>query len=355
MNLFFNLFFSLFFLFPLSVISLSACREKTPQIVPPSLVIYTYDSFMDKGGLGPEIQKLFEQKCQCKIEIQTQGDVGQLVSRLEMDSKTGRKTAQIVVGLDQFLFERAKPWIESWGAWVPKNYAQIPPDLKLGSGFLPMDYGVMTFLANREVLKAKKLFIPKKLKDLLHPEWKKSLLLQDPRTSSPGLVFLHYTEAVLGKDVWKFWKELRFQWLTLAPSWSSSYQLFLKGEAPLVWTYVSSQAYHRAHGDSAGVFEALVFEEGNPLQVEGAAWVKDSTSSDAQKLLALGFLEFLISDEIQRLVPKHNWMMPVIQNTQLPVEFQSLPQIRNPLRLSVTQEKNQELLKNWGRVVSVSH
>src|SRR5206468_2130798 len=116
-----------------------------------------------------------------------------------------------------------------------------------------------------------------RLTELSAPAWKRKLILEDPRTSTPGLDFVLYARAALGERAREFWRGLRGQWLTLAPGWDAAYGLFLKEEAPLVWSYTTSQAYHEEHGDAAGEnrrYSAILFEEGQPIQVEGAALVK---------------------------------------------------------------------------------
>ncbi len=333
---------------------LSGCFGGKPEQKKPDLVIYGHESFVSKGGLGPAVQPLFEAKCQCKIQLLAVGDAAQILAKLELDSRRGKSEAQLAVGFDQYSFERAKNYLDLWPNWTPALYEKIPSDLKLGKGFLPYDFGLMTFMSDQTAIRGRQLSAPGRLKDLLFPEWKKSVLLEDPRTSTPGLIFLLYTQAVLGKGVWKFWEEMRFQWRTLAPGWSGAYQLFMKAEAPLVWSYFSSQAYHRAHGDTAGKYQALTFEEGHPIQVEGAALIKNGFESEPQKLLAMSFLEFLLTAEVQKLVMKKNWMMPVMPNIQYPAEFQSLPQVKNRIQLVATPKEIEEALLKWGQVVSGS-
>ena len=340
-----------FLILSLFALTLSGCFETKTEEKKPDLTIFGHNSFVGKGGLGPEIVSLFEKKCQCMLKMIPVGDAGQIISRLELDARRGKSEGQVAVGFDPYTFERAKAFADPWTNWTPARFDKIPSDLKLSSGFLPYDFGLMTFIADTTQIKGKKIVAPKHLTDLLHPEWKRSLLLEDPRTSTPGLLFLIYTHAVLGEKAWKFWDEMRFQWKTLAPGWSGAYQLFMKGEAPMVWSYFTSQAYHRAHG--AGTrYEGLVFEDGHPIQIEGAVLIKNGFESQEQKLLAMSFLEFLISPEVQALVPRKNWMMPVIPDTQLPTDFQSLPQVKNRLQLVATQQQIQDLLAKWNRVVS---
>src|SRR5688500_14945985 len=87
----------------------------------PDLVVYTYDSFVAEGGLGPAILPLFEKRCGCKVNALGSGDGGQLLNRIQLDARGSGARAQLVIGLDQLGWERAKPWLEDWGAWRPRG------------------------------------------------------------------------------------------------------------------------------------------------------------------------------------------------------------------------------------------
>ncbi|MDX9784075.1 MAG: thiamine ABC transporter substrate-binding protein, partial [Spirochaetia bacterium] len=97
--------------------------------------------------------------------------------------------------------------------------------------------------------------------------------------------------------------------------------IFTKGEAPLVLSYSTSPAYHKAYEDSER-YKALVFTEGHAAQVE-LAGILDSSKrkKDAEK-----FLDFLISAEAQALLPETQWMYPVNVETRLPDSFAVVPQ-----------------------------
>jgi thiamine transport system substrate-binding protein len=344
-----------FFFFLLFVFSLGSARNSfaTPQ----ELVIYTYDSFVAQGGLGPEIFPLFEKKCGCRVRAIPSGDGGQLLSRLQLDAERGKPGAQIVLGIDQELWVRAKPWLESWKGWIPRGLGDLLSETQVEEGFLPFDYGVLAFMADRQALKELGLEPPSSLSDLLKPEWKRQVLLQDPRTSTPGLLFLLYSNEMIPN----FWKKFRGQWLTLAQGWSQAYGLFLKKEAPLVWSYTTSQAYHDEKGGNrigdsrARRYEAILFREGQPLQIEGAALVAGANPSSDSIGLARSFLEFLISPEVQTKIPLKNWMFPAlkpgVKNFKLPPSFEALPRPRKVIRFHQGADAVKEALSQWRAIV----
>jgi ABC-type thiamine transport system substrate-binding protein len=80
----------LFFLAPFFALTAHADCE---------LVIYTYDSIVARGGLGPEIFPEFEKRSGCKIKTLASGDGVQALSRMELDSKRGKPPGQILLGI----------------------------------------------------------------------------------------------------------------------------------------------------------------------------------------------------------------------------------------------------------------
>jgi thiamine transport system substrate-binding protein len=128
--------------------------------------------------------------------------------------------------------------------------------------------------------------------------------------------------------------------------------MFLKGEAPLVWSYVTSEAYHRTKWAEAerGRYRAVVFEDGNPVQIEAAAILKDAPGGPAMRKRALEFLELLVSEEIQKKIPETQWMMPTRLGVKLPMAFQTLPVAKKRFTPDVPREKLDETIERWRQV-----
>ncbi|MGZ3689673.1 MAG: thiamine ABC transporter substrate-binding protein, partial [Bdellovibrionota bacterium] len=320
----------------------------------PDLVIYAYDSFVAKGGLGGEILPLFEKKCGCHVRALGSGDGGQLLTRLQLDAERKQPGAQIVLGLDQQTWPRAQPYLEEWGEWTPTGYDRLPRFLQIARGFLPIDYGYFSLIGDRKTFEEMKIPFPEKpiaFRGLSEPQFARKILLEDPRTSTPGLAFLLMTKALAGAEFGDYWKSFRRQWLTLTPGWDAAYGLFLKEQAPLVWSYTTSQAYHREHGDLAGRYAAILFEEGEPLQIEGAALIRGGTRGDQQRKLARGFLEFLLSSDVQAQIPLRNWMLPVKSSGPLPKSFRDLPVPTHRIPVASDPAEINRTLQEWSKAV----
>ncbi len=342
----------------IAAVSCLASSAGAGEVAPFDLSVITYDSFVSKHGLGPEIIPLFERSSGCKTRVTGAGDGGQLLNRLELDAKRGSvPEAQVVVGIDQQLWEDVKPLSEPWGKWLPAGYAKLTKAATVENGFLPFDYGTFALMADTVALKRAGIVPPSSLTDLLKPEWKRNLILEDPRTSTPGLALVRYTLAVYGEKAWGFWTRLKPQWLTLAQGWDAAYGIFLKGEAPLVWSYTTSQAYHEEHPDQGaplGRYRAIHFEEGQPVQIEGAILVRGAfqgTTSVRKLECARKFLDFLISPEVQKRIPLKNWMFPVVAGTELPASFKRLPAAKRVVQLPLKGFSPSVILPKWSRAV----
>ena len=83
--------------------------------------------------------------------------------------------------------------------------------------------------------------------------------------------------------------------------------MFIEGEADMVLSYTTSPAYHLiAEEDDSKA--AAIFEEGHYMQIEVAAKIAGTDQSD----LADQFLDFMVSDAFQSVIPTTNWMYPAV-------------------------------------------
>ena len=280
--------------------ALAALTSAPASADTPKLTVYTYSSFVAEWGPGPKITPIFEGQCGCKIEWVSVGDGAALLSRLKLE---GDKTsADVVLGLDTSLTGEAT----ATGLMAPHGVDLQALKLPVSwsdPDFVPFDYGYFAFMWDTQQLKDP----PKSLAELTAPGAEPKILLEDPRTSTPGLGLMLWLKAVYGDKAADAWKGIAPKILTVSKSWDEAYGLFTKGEAPLVLSYTTSQAYH-VLSDKTERYKALVFPEGNYMEIEVAGTLKTSK----QPALAKQFLQFLVSQDFQREIPTTNWMYPVV-------------------------------------------
>ncbi|MEM1235266.1 MAG: thiamine ABC transporter substrate-binding protein, partial [Pseudomonadota bacterium] len=133
------------------------------------------------------------------------------------------------------------------------------------------------------------------------------VVIQDPRSSTPGLGLLLWVKAAYGDEAPAMWEALSDNILTVTKGWSEAYGMFLEGEADMVLSYTTSPAYHLiAEDDDSKV--AIPFDEGHYMQVE----VAGKLAATDQPELADQFLAFMVSDAFQSIIPTTNWMYPAV-------------------------------------------
>lgn len=317
------------YLFKISVLSLLVCsaffgcKKSDSSARKSELVVYTYDSFSGEWGPGPEIARLFEEKTGISVTYTDCGDGVQILSKAILEKN--QPYADVLVGVDNNLYERAK---ESGVLEVfkPSSASSIKDGLSasLGGDWLltPYDYSPFAIIYNS----LSGIEPPSSLEDLTKDIYKKKLILMDARTSTPGLGFDIWVRTVYGDKYDDYMNRLAPSILTTAPGWSVGYGMFTNGEAPLVISYVTSPAYHIEYGEG-DQYKALEFSDGHVMQVEGAGIVKGAPNKDGAKK----FIEFLISEEAQSIIPLTQWMYPANKNVVLPQSYSSLiePKILN--------------------------
>lgn len=309
------------------------------------LTVAAYDSLMSKQGWGTWVVEAFRKRCNCEVRVVTVGDAGALVTRFEIEMKRKNPEIDVYLGIDQNLLAR-----------VEKDCGPIDSKLQYGvrrEKFLPFDWGEYRFLVRDEAMKSAGVADPVSVFDLVKGPYRKRFVLEDPRTSTPGLAFLAFVEGAersrsnFSDGLESFWRAMRTQWVTLAPSWDSAYALFLKGEAAMVWTYSTSLAYHRSRHEEG--YRLLSLKEGAPIQVEGA--VVSQKRLDANRDLISRFLAFLVSKEAQSQVAEKNWMFPIRSDVPLPDSFRGIarPNLLKPEFLSPASIN--DLLNRWRKAV----
>lgn len=269
-----------------------------------TLTIYTYESFTAEWGPGPQVETAYEATCGCDLRFVSVADGVALLSRVRLEGEGTR--ADIVLGLDTNLTAEAR----QTGLFVPSGVDASPVTVPGGwsdDTFLPFDYGYFAVVYDSTLLSEP----PASLKDLVEGDPAEKIVIQDPRTSTPGLGLLLWVRSVYGDEAPQAWARLRQRVLTVTPGWSEAYGLFTKGEAPMVLSYTTSPAYHMLAEDEQK-YRAAVFAEGNYMQVE----VAGMTKTGAENPLAKDFLAFMMTPAFQDVIPQTNWMLPAAATSE---------------------------------------
>lgn len=277
------------------------------------LNVYTYDSFASKWGPGPQIKRAFERQCDCEVNyVAVHGSTG-ILSRVQLEGASSR--ADVVLGLDNSLLVEA----QNTGLLKPHKVALTvlqTPFAWHDKTFLPFDYGYFAFIYDRTKLRAP----PRSFQQLVDADDDLKILIQDPRSSTPGLGLLLWVKALYREQAAAVWRKLARKIVTVTRGWSEAYGMFINGEADLVLSYTTSPAYHMIV-QGTDQYQAAAFSEGHGMQIEVAAQLKNAP----HPALAQRFMNFIATDDFQAAIPTGNWMYPIKDLADgLPAAFDEL-------------------------------
>ena len=270
-----------------------------PAAAAETLTIYTYDSFDADYGPGPKLKAGFEKVCVCTLNfVATDSSIGAL-RRVQLEGTV--TAADIILGLDTSLTGEAR----ATGLFAPHGLTLDQLSLPApwtDPDFTPVDFGYFAFVYD----KTKVPNPPKSFDELIKLPESFKIVLEDPRSDTPGLGLVLWIKAAYGDRAPEIWKGLKPHILTMARSWSDGYGLFLKGDADMALSYTTSPAYH-AIAENNPNYAYADFAEGFYPQIEVAGILKSSP----HQALAKKFLAWLATPDAQAIIPETNWMYPL--------------------------------------------
>ena len=273
------------------------------------LTIYAPDYFASEWGPGPAIKQAFEASCgDCEIEYVT----GDVLPRLRLEGD--RTQADVVIGLNTDDAEAAR----QTGLFAPSNVDTSDLTMPVewtDETFVPFNWGHTAF-----VYDATKIDPPASFHALVDAPDDLRIAIQDPRTSVSGLALALWIHRVFGDDAEAAWEGLAPKIVTVTKGWSESYGMFTEGEVDMVLSYTTSPAYHIiAEGDDTK--KAAIFPEGHYVMVETAGQIAGTDQPE----LAQAFLDFILTEDFQSIIPEGNWSLPAkLDPAKMPEGFAAL-------------------------------
>ena len=313
--------------------------------------LLAHDSFVVSEQLVAD----FKAQTGITLEVVTGGDAGTVVAGAILAA--GAPTADVLFGIDNTLVSKA---VEA-GVFAP--YASpaldtLVPVLRddTAAGLVtPIDYGDVCVNIDDTWFAEKGFTAPATLDDLVKPEYRDLLVVQDPATSSPGLAFMLATIATYG-DAWPdYWTKLRANGVKVAASWTDAYEgSFTRGsgDRPLVVSYATSPPAEIVYAADPKPEQpsTSVMTSGCYRQVEYAG-VLAGTANEAA---AQQVVDWLLSEPVQADVPLSMFVFPAREDTSLPDVFTSFAaKVAEPLQLDAGEVSANlaDWLQTWGEVM----
>lgn len=336
------------------IILVSACGNNKPMTEIPTLRVMTHDSFEVRADLVAS----FEEANQVKLAFIKSGDTGSALNKAILAKEA--PLADVFYGVDNTFLSRALEAgiFESYSSAMLKA---IPAQYQLDGGnyLLPIDYADVCINFDKGWFSAHKIAVPGTFEDLLKPENKNLLVMENPATSSTGLAFLLATINYFGVENYlDFWEGLRNNGLVVVNDWNTAYFTNFsassgRGPQPLVVSYASSPVAEVVFAETelAESPTGSMTTTGTCFrQVEFAGILKGTQ----ERQLAEKFLDFLLSVPFQKDMPLQMFVYPVNPQAQLPAEFIQFSQTAiEPASLPAEQiSANREIwISDWVNIV----
>jgi thiamine transport system substrate-binding protein len=301
--------------------SSTATAPSQPATTPEALTVMTHDSF----AVSESVIQQFDEQNNAKVIFLKSGDTGAALNRAILSKNN--PLADVFYGVDNTFLSRALD-AGIYEAYHSPLLDVIPGQFKLDpeDRALPVDYGDVCINYDKAYFSNHNLPVPQSLDDLAKPEYQGLLVVENPATSSPGLVFLLTTIAYYGTNGYlDYWRSLRDNGVVIVSGWETAYYTNFSGSSghgpqPMVVSYASSPAAEVIFAETP-IQEAPTASITAPntcfRQIEFVGILKGTEHLP----LAQKFVDFMLSVPFQQDMPEQMFVFPVNPNAKLPQVF----------------------------------
>jgi thiamine transport system substrate-binding protein len=316
---------------------------------PSEVVLVTHESF----NLPEELIAQFEADTGLTLTVRAAGDAGALTNKLVLtkDSPTG----DVAFGVDNTFASRAidEGVFASYAPTLPEGAEDYELEGDDEEALTPVDSGNVCVNVDDTWFADRGQEPPTTLDDLTDPAYADLLVIPGATTSSPGLAFLLATIAEYGDGWPDYWADLMANGATLTDGWTDAYQAEFtqgggKGDRPIVVSYDSSPAF-TVDGRGATTTSALL--DTCFTQVEYAGVLAGAANPEGAEQV----VDWLVSDEVQAVLPDNMYVYPVSDAVELPADWAEFaprpesPYVVDPAEIA---ENRDDWLTEWSDVTS---
>ena len=314
--------------------------------------VMTHDSF----EISTDVLEAFQTENNAQVTFLKSGDTGTAVNKAILSR--GAPLADVFYGVDNTFLSRALEQ-DIFEPYVSPLLAEIPDGFELDPQFraLPVDYGDVCLNYDKAYFAEKDLEPPHNLEDLLKPEYRDLLVVQNPATSSPGLAFLLATIGHFGEDGYlEFWEGLVENNVLVVNDWETAYYSeFTRsgGARPIVVSYGSSPPAEVIFAEEPidePPTAAVVNDESCFRQIEFVGILKGTQNRE----LAEAWVDFMLSRTFQEDVPLQMFVFPVNENAQLDevfARYMAIPETTAFVSPEEIAANREEWIRAWTETV----
>lgn len=234
----------------------------------------------------------------------------------------------------------------------PVNFDKLPETLRHTSGqWFTVHTLNVAFLVNKKLVKT----VPESWADLLKPEYKSTIVYQDPRSTGQGQVVTFAAAFGNGGDMDNvqpgidYLGKLSAAGNVLRTVGTTPYAQFLKGEIP-IWVGYENDGLKAKHIDGMGDNIAVVMpREASAAAPYGISLVKGGPNPNAGKL----WLNFIMTDLGQGIFAE-GFVRPSVPGVKLPDsvadKLPAAPQLQ-PIDIAKATAKKAEIDAGWTKAV----
>lgn len=237
-------------------------------------------------------------------------------------------------------------------SFEPVNFDRLPDDLKdADAKWFAVHQLNIAFLVNTALVEN----VPETWEDLLKPEYKNSIVYQDPRSTGQGQVIVFAANFAHGGDMdnvmngIEYLGKLQQTGNVLRTVGTTPYAQFLKGEIP-IWIGYENDGLKAKYVDGMGDSMVVITpKEGSAAAPYAISLVKDGPNPNAGKL----WLNFIMTDEGQARFAE-GFVRPSVPGVQLSDEVASkmedAPQVK-PVEITKATEQKPTIDAEWAKAV----
>lgn len=283
----------------------------------PVLTVMTHDSF----DTSEDVIRSFENENAIKVKFIKSGDTGTAVNKAILSR--GNPIADVFYGVDNTFLSRALDE-DIFLNYESPELENIDDKFKLDPSHraLPVDFGDVCLNYDKDYFAEQEIDPPSTLEELLAPEYRGLLVVENPATSSPGLAFLFTTIAHFGEENYlDYWKGLMGNEVLVVNDWESAYYSEFSGSAgkgprPIVVSYSSSPAFEIIYAEQPmeSPPTASIVSDGTCFrQIEFVGILKGTKN----EMLARKWVDFMLARKFQEDIPLRMFVFPVNSDAAL--------------------------------------